>query len=508
MTAAPVAAPHFNWQARMDWPAFRAALDAAGYNNDTLAVFMTQAWLTGILKVSAALQRTDEPGVFNTLSRLFLLGQAVPRAAFAEAMGDAWVAPLAESGVLVESAGTLRAVVALLPHEDRLIAHDIHPLFRGADMAADHVPGPGRASLYLHDLTPRAPVGRALDIGTGCGVQAVGRARHATSVVATDLSPRALTLARLTAWVNGAANIEFREGSYFDPVAGETFDLIVSNPPFIISPEQRYVYRDGGRPGDTLGPWLLREAAGRLTNGGLAVMIFNWAHRSAERWDIPLRAAVDDLGCDAWLLHIGSDDPLTYALPWLTELIWPSRAALEAETQRWLAYYRAQGIERIAFGAVLLRRRDGARHWVRSESLGEALDGGPLCSGQMLRIIANRDVLETVRDDRDLLGLHLAAAADVQLLSVAAPGPDGWRLERHRLCQRGGLGLVSDIDPRVGRLVTRCDGARPLQAVLAEFAAEQRQPLEAVAPPALHAVRLLLEGGFLTVAPGPQRQPA
>ena len=84
-----------------------------------------------------------------------------------------------------------------------------------------------------------------LDVGTGCGIQALQAAEHADRVVATDVNPRALELTALGAALSGIDNVELREGSWFEPVAGEQFDLIVSNPPFVISPENDFVYRDG-----------------------------------------------------------------------------------------------------------------------------------------------------------------------------------------------------------------------------------------------------------------------
>ena len=65
--------------------------------------------------------------------------------------------------------------------------------------------GVSSASTTLAQLTVRRPVGRALDLGTGCGVQSLHLARHARSVTATDLNPRALELAALTAAVDALA---------------------------------------------------------------------------------------------------------------------------------------------------------------------------------------------------------------------------------------------------------------------------------------------------------------
>ena len=56
-------------------------------------------------------------------------------------------------------------------------------------------------------------------------------ADHAEHVVAVDLNPRALWLTELNCRLNGIANVECRKGDLFEPVAGETFDLVVTNPP-------------------------------------------------------------------------------------------------------------------------------------------------------------------------------------------------------------------------------------------------------------------------------------
>ena len=121
----------------------------------------------------------------------------------------------------------------------------------GGPLPAEHVLGVGGASTTLAQLTPRRPVGRTLDVGTGCGVQAL----HASPALAarssrTDVSPRALQLAGLTAALSGV-RLELRLGDLLEPARGETFDLVVSNPPFVIGAPAggtRHTYRDSGLP--------------------------------------------------------------------------------------------------------------------------------------------------------------------------------------------------------------------------------------------------------------------
>src|SRR5690606_7683158 len=133
------------------------------------------------------------------------------------------------------------------------IVSDLSELATGAPLREDHVLGVGGASSTLSGLTIGSAVRSVLDLGTGCGIQAMHAARHADRVVATDISARALEIARLNAELNGIRNIEFRPGSLFEPVAGERFDRVVSNPPFVITPRAggvpAYEYRDGGMVG-------------------------------------------------------------------------------------------------------------------------------------------------------------------------------------------------------------------------------------------------------------------
>ena len=120
--------------------------------------------------------------------------------------------------------------------------------------------GVGPAALTLAAATVREPVGTALDVGTGCGVQSLHLSQHAGAVTGTDVLPRALAMARLTARLNGL-DWELVEGDLLGPVAGRRFDLVVSNPPFIVGPgDGGFAYRDSGLAGDEVCRRLIRQA--------------------------------------------------------------------------------------------------------------------------------------------------------------------------------------------------------------------------------------------------------
>lgn len=120
---------------------------------------------------------------------------------------------------------------------------------------------------------------RVLDLCTGSGALAVAIARHfpRSRVFAGDISPTACDLARENAARCGAS-VSVRQGDLFAPFAGERFDLIVSNPPYIPAGElaglQAEVRRepalalDGGADGLDFYRRIIREAPEYLNPGG------------------------------------------------------------------------------------------------------------------------------------------------------------------------------------------------------------------------------------------------
>lgn len=225
--------------------------------------------------------------------------------------------------------------------------------------------GIGPASRHLARLTIRRPVPAALDLGTGTGIQALLAARHAERVIGVDVNPHALELARLNSERNGIGNVEWRLGSWLEPVREERFDLIVANPPYVISPESGLMYRDSGEPGDALVRRLLGDLPGLLREAGFAQVLCNWAIGPDGDWRSRLEAAIEDSGCDSVILRSNVFRPLEYAELWNSSLEARDERAFRTVVEEWCAQYRELGIDSIAYGMVVLRRRSG-RNWRRA----------------------------------------------------------------------------------------------------------------------------------------------
>ncbi len=476
----------------------RPVLEAAGYTPAALAATTRGRERSERLDVSLAQRRTVTPTPYHTLVRLFFLGQTVPEEAARSALAPVDPEHLLVSGLLRQTDTGVCATAMLTPAEGILVAHDFPPEITGVPMPADHVLGVGRASLTLANMTVRRQGARVLDLGTGSGVQALLASQHAAQVIGTDVSRRALNFAALNACLNGVANVAWRHGGLYEPVQDEQFDLIVSNPPFVISPASQYVFRDSTLPGDSISEQVIRGAPGLLREGGYCVALCNWHHTQEQDWSVRPRQWVASNGCDAWLLCFGTEDPLSYAAGWLRSAEPQDQAQYGQLLDVWQQYYARLGIERISSGVVILRRRSAQRHWVRTNAFPFDLQAGS-GSEQILRIFAAQDVLENLRDAHALLDHRLVLAPDHEMEHVLQVEQGSWQVKQAVLKLNRGLALTGPVDRLVSIIVAGCNGQRVLRDLVTQVAHAMQIDFEVVVPPCLKAIRNLMQSGFLSV---------
>jgi Methyltransferase small domain len=436
--------------------------------------------------------RADEP--FSELVKLFLLGLPLPAADAEAALRPIDPGALERSGWLEGCDGGVRATVKLVPHGDLLVASD-----RDADgpTGSDWVAGIHPPSVTLAKLTVRHAVARALDVGTGNGIQALLASRHAEAVIATDVNARALAVATLNARLNGVSNIEYRLGSYFEPVENERFDLITCNPPYVISPEARYAYRDSGLEGDAVSEQLVQAAPELLREGGFAHILVSWAHPAGDCWSVPERW-VEGRPCDSWLLYFGSDDRVTHAAEWLKPVALEDPDHYSDALARWLDYLDRLGIDAIAHGAVILRRRSGGRNWTRKDHV--SLDRLEQASEHLLRVFDSQDYLAALDDERALLDERFALVERHHLEQTLVCREGATELQATLLSLDEGLAFRVGLDVHTTQLLPLLDGRRPFREVLAERVAQLKLDAEDAArfeAAALPVVSRLAELGLL-----------
>lgn len=366
---------------------------------------------------------------------------------------------------------------------DVTVPHD--PGHAAASVAQDQVLGAGAASLTLAAATPRTTVRRALDLGCGQGVQALLVEDHADTVVATDRNRRAVSFTRLAAALAGA-DVDAREGDLLEPVAGEQFDLVVSNPPFVVSPGRRYTYRDAGLDGDEVSRRLVQQIPSVLAPGGYAVLLVNWLHLQGEDGDARVRSWFEGTGCDGWVVQRELAEPEEYVTAWLRDT---DETAFDAQFDAWVD--ALSGVEAVAFGVVALHRRtDGLAPRVDLDVVDQPV--AATWGEEVTAHFARRALLEG-----NLLEARLALREDVRLVEVSERTEQGWEPVRRLLQQEAGLRWSGGVDAYGASLLAACDGTRRLGDLVGLLAAAVDIPDIKLAEQVTVVIRELAEKGFL-----------
>lgn len=491
-----------------------------------------------IVQTRARVAAGEIPAPEAALALLFVLDQAVDAGSVAEACGPELFAALRADGWLIDAGETtggtsegtgedqVRAALTVTTFDGLLIAADWGTLTRDEPLAGDHVLGLGGAGRTLAAITPRMPVELACDIGTGCGIQALLLAAHSQRVIATDISTRALAIAELNAGLNGIESIEFRAGDMLAPI-DEPVDLLVANPPFVITPQgetQTFEYRDGGQPGDAIMAGLIAGIPERLRPDGNAVLLGNWEYHAAGKHSAPDEPAAGLTVPEAvageapapirWMEELSTPgspaaetsmllierehlDPVAYAETWIRDGgVTRMSQRWQADTTAWLTDFGARGVARIGFGWIRMHRaptpRERALHHVR--------ETGPL-AGDTATLAAVLDtrlaVLEWLAgtDDAELKRTAFIRGQDLVEHRHHTPGED----EPHTITYEQGTGFGRTItaDTALAGLLGVSDGSLSLGAISDALA----QLLEAD-PAALRTqltgqIRQLLADGFL-----------
>ncbi|MCW4464017.1 methyltransferase [Glutamicibacter sp. MNS18] len=494
-------------------------LDAAGFRLDPIAELLGSEAMDAFARdqITPALWRlahtAGQDQSLATVIRLFQLGQSVGRQDLDAVFERTGCPGLLELGLLEEHQDGYRAAVALTPHAsdtsgELWVAHDLGAHQRPGVLRTDHVLGIGHASTTLAQITLRPRVRRALDLGTGCGIQLFHLLAHADHVTATDLSERALGFARFNLLLNHrqlrldpadlGRRVSLRAGNLFEPVRGELFDLIASNPPFVITPRQEghqemFTYRDGGMAGDRLVRTLIEQLPAYLNPGGSAQMLANWEIPSGEQ---PWHARIGDwfaAELDVWVIQREQSSPSVYAETWLRDSSQTEDlTGYQQEYEAYLNDFATRAVGSVGFGYVYLAKPGSPRSTHRNfEAIGHPVE-------QPLAPYLQRD-LETLEQLRaageSWIHWHLEVAEDVTEERHQRPGAEhpGVILLR----QGAGLRRSEILDTAQAGFISACDGELSINQLANALDALIGEGEEDFMPTLLSGVERLIRHGFL-----------
>jgi methylase of polypeptide subunit release factors len=429
-----------------------------------------------------------------TLVRCLVLGEPVDASEIPKALG---VEASDVAGLLEVSGGQARALVdvaaAEIDGQIWWIASDWSSRRTGAPTESDHVLGVGGASIMLAQCTVRPPVEAALDVGTGSGFQAFQLINHSRRVVATDVSERCLEFARFNASLN-EVDVDLRKGSLLDPVRDEAFDLVVSNPPFVIGSPSRghHDYRDFAGAGVSVCEQLVAGVEPILSSGGWCQMLANWAITDPDDWSQQPRQWLEPTGLDAWVIQRDVQDPDEYVETWLRDAGQHGGPSYRTMYDEWLDELQARGVAAIGFGLLTARRTERDVPVRRFQHAMQQWE-------QPVAHDVQRwfEVQEHVASDPSGI-----LRAKLQLADDVVVEQHGWATGEPVSVLRRSTGMrwSGPVDTFGLEVLAELGQSRPVAEIVAELAARHAVGVEPALSQAIPVLNRLAEEGFVQVS--------
>jgi methylase of polypeptide subunit release factors len=426
----------------------------------------------------------------NKLLRLFHWEEGVVIEEAASALSPLTIEQLVKAGFLRRQGKRVFSKVHIQAYRDLLFAFPIDET-----ECQNTVMLISPTSTELDKITVRRHSGKTLDLGTGCGVQAMLAARHSDLVLAVDLNPRAISFAELNCRWNRIPNVTFLRGSFLEPVCDQRFDLIVCNPPFVISPAARLMYRDLGGDGDTFCIQLARDAARLLNDGGYFQMCFQWIEMAGTDWRKRLLQSFSGVGCDVLILREQMESPEAHVRAWMKEN--------EAESySQWMRYLASREAASVGTGFCIMKRVTGRTPFAWFDDAPD--ENSEEYGDDIARMFSIRAHMEGCSDS-DLLQQRLVASPQLRLLQVSRCSADSWQPTATEFLLDQGLKYVSGgVDSVLAGLVSACNGQRTIQEVFETVALQNHSSTQNLISKYLSQVRelahyaFLIPGGFMS----------
>jgi SAM-dependent methyltransferase len=476
----------------------RALLNDVGYDEAPMLELTGLDVLTKIPEADGprVISELQGAGRLGVIARLFWLGMPVEVALVRDVVPQPMLQEWVSGGLLKQHQGFLHAEVYIVPWGGHLFVTD-PPRYNSGSRFVMAVGGGTRV---LERMMITRPVARALDLGCGCGVLSFHAAGFAEQVDGIDLNPRAVAYAKLNAMLNETTTCHFQEGDFFalDAVLGEQrYGLVVSQPPFIISPSENVLYRDVKGTGDE-GLWRVANvAASRLEDGGMAQLLTSWLVPAGGDPGTRPRQNLAGLGCDALVMTSNVYDLETQAKHWIEELdLKPEERSKHIEES--MRYLESLQAEAICVGMIVLRKRGAGTPWQYVTELPEVLTEG--ADEHLLRIFDGLDFLNR-EGDHGLWEARLGAPADLRVEQRLAPTEQGWVTEHCQSRIHNGMCYEVNHNAATADFVLACDGERTVEEIVQTLAKRLHQTPEQMQPLVLGVARTFVSHGLLTVGP-------
>ena len=436
----------------------RTLLEKSGFTEEAVSQRTGVASIYDFTSIREGRPSSDARDTLDILIRLFLDGELLDRAVIREHVPARAVQALESLGLLGgprTDASKQFATVLLYPTQGLWLISDLPVSAAGSPnpLPSDAVyPAITENTRDFISSLPRTRCERFLEMCGGTGIAALMAARTCVQAWTGDVTERATRYARFNAELNGLANLSAVQGDLYEPVRGLTFDRIVAHPPYIASPEQTMIYRDGGPDGEQFTRALLAGLPEFLEAGGRFYMTCVATDRTNEPLEDRVRQMIgpshDEF--DVVLAVRVARDPSDYFSA-LARAGTSSTADAEAK----MAAYKAMGAEKLVYASMAVERHAAPRApFTVRRSMGTARLGDSLdWELDWRRLRDSHGFAERLLESRVRCRDGARIRSDQQLV-------DGnWRVERIELMTEAPFRTSVECSPETGAVLARCTEA-------------------------------------------------
>lgn len=432
-----------------------ALLEKSGFTEEAIAQRTGVASIYDFTSIREGRPSVETRDALDILIRLFLDGELLDRALVRQHLSADGVRALETLGLLSgprTDASKQFATVLLYPTQDMWLISDLPISAAGSPspLPSDAVyPAITENTRDFITSLPRTRCERFLEMCGGTGIAALMAARTCGHAWTGDVTERATRYARFNAELNGLSNFSAVQGDLYEAVRGLTFDRIVAHPPYIASPEQTMIYRDGGPDGEQFTRALLAGLPEFLEPGGRYYMTCVATDRANAPLEDRVRAMIgpshDDF--DVVVAVRIARDPSDYFAA-----LARAGGATAADAEAKMAAYKAMGAEKLVYASMVVERHASPRgpFTVRRSAgmtrLGDSLDWE----------LDWRHLRESRGFSERLLDSHVRCRDGSRIRSDQQLVDGAWRVDRLELMAEVPFRTSVECSPETGAILARC----------------------------------------------------
>ena len=375
------------------WSQLREKLQAAGFAeqyNQNVRRAAIGANADGLQRPLVLWHLRRRSDVAACAFRMCVLGDAVAITDAQQLLGCPLLDTLLNAGMLIQPDPT--TVVSVF---DLRVFKGLLLLCDDLSHKGDAVYGAGYGTAAFCDLFPRSrPVHHALDVGCGAGAVALWISAGAERVVASDINPRALAFVKINAALNGITNVEVREGSLFESVVGERFDVITSQLPYVprAPGTDAATYLFAGPNGNELVSRLLGEIKNHLTTGGRAMVVFEQSVAASIESQAPDCDVQLDPGTRSLFIVGEPVEADAYTLRHAAPELRRGIEAFDTAVTQMREHLHAVGIRALSPAVAIIEHAPDSRGWVATLPAGNNL-WNEISTEMIERLLASQTLL-------------------------------------------------------------------------------------------------------------------